>query len=101
MDREYALSAARRYAQHVTREFPGSRVILFGSCARDEASEHSDIDIAVLYKVSSPSENLSVSARLWRLTAVCDPLIEPVLISEFNNDRLFHREIQRDGIYIN
>lgn len=102
MDREEAIRRVKHYAGYVRQEFPGSQIILFGSCARNEANEESDIDVAVLYPVSDRHQLFKANARLFGIAAECgEPLIEPIMLRDLNDEWLFHREIQRDGIYIN
>jgi predicted nucleotidyltransferase len=52
---------------------PGSRVILFGSCVRDEADPHSDIDFLVI-----EPEVKDRHAEMVRLRRVLRPLRIPV-----------------------
>lgn len=99
MDRQYGIEVARRFSDAVKAEFAPCQVILFGSCARGTATEHSDIDIAVVRK-TEVKDRIAVGGKLWMLAADIEPNIEPILINELT-DSLFHREIKRDGIYIN
>ena len=40
--------AIRRVAEHIGRQADAERVVLFGSYARGEATEHSDVDLLVI-----------------------------------------------------
>ncbi len=47
----------REYVRHLTREFHPRKVVLFGSCARGEAHEDSDVDLLVVMdQVKDPDE---------------------------------------------
>jgi predicted nucleotidyltransferase len=72
---------------------------LFGSYARDNFREDSDIDVAVIVSNIS-GDFFSVNPLLWKLRRQVDDRIEPVLIDR-NNDRSgFLEEIKRNGIEI-
>jgi hypothetical protein len=47
MRRDQAIAALRAHLPEIRREFGVRRIALFGSTARDEAEEHSDLDILV------------------------------------------------------
>jgi predicted nucleotidyltransferase len=49
MDKTNALKIARKYADAVKTRFDYSKVILFGSYAKGNFHEDSDIDIAVVF----------------------------------------------------
>ena len=51
MDKNNAIKIAGIYAQAVRNKFNNNRVILFGSYARGNFNEDSDIDIAVITKI--------------------------------------------------
>jgi predicted nucleotidyltransferase len=53
------------FSQRIGSEFGAERIILFGSYARGEVTEDSDIDLLVVAKTSlSPSERYSAVRRL-------------------------------------
>jgi hypothetical protein len=52
MRREDAISTLRGYLPALRRDFGVRRLSLFGSTARDEAREDSDLDILVEFEVS-------------------------------------------------
>lgn len=65
------------------------RAVLFGSYARGEANEWSDIDLVVVApELESPADRQLVD-RLWRLRATTDARIEPIPCGE--------REWETDG----
>jgi len=51
MRRDEAISALRRYLPDLRRDFSVRRIALFGSTARDEASQESDVDVLVDFEV--------------------------------------------------
>ena len=50
MDRNEALQLLSQHRAEITREFGISRLALFGSTARNEANESSDIDVLVSFE---------------------------------------------------
>ena len=51
MRRDEAISALRSYLPDLRRDFSLRRIALFGSTARDEASQESDVDVLVDFEV--------------------------------------------------
>lgn len=50
MDRNEALQLLSQHRAEITREFGISRLALFGSTARNEANESSDVDVLVSFE---------------------------------------------------
>jgi predicted nucleotidyltransferase len=76
------------------RDFPVVKdIILFGSCARQNLSDYSDIDLAlVVSEPISPEEEWSIdySIRNWDSNLACDVIFVP--------ERAFDGEIRGDTI---
>jgi uncharacterized protein len=75
MDKKDALNIAQRYASAVKANFNYLRIILFGSYAKGNYNEDSDIDIAVVFK--DYSNLLDMQLELMRLRRKIDSRIEP------------------------
>lgn len=99
MDQEKVLSIARKYASAVREIVDAAAIFLYGSCARGTASAESDIDIAVVVD-EVPDDYLGAVAALWRLTRCVDSAIEPVLLTEADNDSGFLQTVRRTGIAV-
>jgi uncharacterized protein len=97
MDKAEAIELVRRYAAAVSQELPVTRVILFGSYVTGHPSEDSDIDVAVVMHDVAVDEYLGVLKRLCLLRTRIDPLIEPHLMLEVENDGGFLQEVKRTG----
>jgi predicted nucleotidyltransferase len=75
MDKTDALIIAKRYAFAVNENYKHIRIILFGSYAKGNYTDDSDIDIAVVIK--DYSNLLDIQLELMRLRRKIDSRIEP------------------------
>jgi predicted nucleotidyltransferase len=80
------------------------RGVLFGSFARGEAEEWSDIDLVVIAPELDDLSDRSLVTRLWALRAETDSRIEPIPCGEreweINGDRHVIEVARREGIVI-
>ncbi len=75
MDKKDALKLAVKYANEVRSKYDYVRIILFGSYAKDNFNEDSDIDIAVILR--DYSNLIDIQLDLMRLRRKIDSRIEP------------------------
>jgi predicted nucleotidyltransferase len=75
MDKTDALNIAQKYAETLRNTFDLKKVILFGSYAKGNSREDSDIDIAVVF--SDYADRLDRQVELMKLTRQIDTRIEP------------------------
>lgn len=75
MDKTDALNIVQRYARAVKANYKYSRVILFGSFAKGNYNDDSDIDVAVIFK--DYSNLMDMQLELMRLRRKIDSRIEP------------------------
>lgn len=101
MDQRDALSIARAYADVVKYKYDNTKVILFGSFAKDSYNNDSDIDIAVVLK--DYSNLMDIQLELMRLRRKIDSRIEPHPFreEEFEMSNPIVNEIVRYGKLIN
>jgi predicted nucleotidyltransferase len=59
-----------------------SRLVLFGSFARGDADEFSDIDLIVVAPEFDGPREISLVEKLWRATISADNRIEPIPCGE-------------------
>ena len=81
---------------------PFSSVLVFGSAARDEMHEHSDIDIAVV-GTSFKGDRMEEMHELWRLRRPISTRIQPIwFYPEHLEDKYstLAQEIKKDGIRV-
>jgi predicted nucleotidyltransferase len=99
--------AARAYHARLDDELPGRvrRVVLFGSWARGEAHEESDVDIFVLLARDATPRECAHAIDIGAAIGFEHRLpFAPLVLSErawdemVRRERLLPREIERDGV---
>jgi predicted nucleotidyltransferase len=97
MDKRDAISLARRYAQVVQDKYGAARFILFGSYAKGNFHEDSDIDVAVIF--GDYENGFRRDVELMNLTRKVDLRIEPHAFrtSEFTADDPLAYEVMKYG----
>lgn|SRR5450759_4469049 len=97
MDKTDALNIAQKYASVVKANFNYIRIILFGSYAKGNFNDDSDIDIAVVLK--DYSSLIDIQLELMRLRRNIDSRIEPHPFreSEFDLSNPIVNEILKFG----
>ena len=96
MDRGYVLDRVRLFAEKARHSMDVRQVILFGSYAKGNATDASDIDVAVVTGARA-GDWLEASAQLFRLRRDIDLAIEPVLVDSTTDRSGFLEEIRRTG----
>ena len=96
MRRENALAALRRFKKERGKEFDIVALGLFGSVARDEAGERSDVDI--VFRTDSPNL-FRVSRMRQELAALMGCEVDVVRVRDRMNPRLRAR-IEREATYV-
>jgi len=97
VDKSEALNIAQKYAEVVNDRFSLVRVILFGSFAKGNFHDDSDIDIAVI--LHDYNNLLDIQLELMRLRRKIDSRIEPHPFreEEFNLSNPLVHEIMKYG----
>jgi len=75
MDKNDAVKIAGRYAEIIDQQYDFLKIILFGSYAKGNYHEDSDIDIAIVFK--DFSNLIDMQVELMRLRRKIDSRIEP------------------------
>ncbi len=77
------VSAIKRYLSVLpTAGIHASRAVLFGSFARDEADQYSDIDLVVIAPEFDNESDFETIKNLWETTLLADNRIEPIPCGE-------------------
>jgi predicted nucleotidyltransferase len=75
MNKAAAIDIAQKYASAVKAKYNYSKIILFGSYAKGSYNDHSDIDIAIVFK--DYTNLIDMQLELMRLRRKIDSRIEP------------------------
>lgn len=98
-------AVVRRYLAAIREAgIDATRAVLFGSHARGDADEWSDIDIIVIAPVFDHRRDRELVTKLWRLRAYTDSRIEPIACGEreweTDDGRPILEYARREGIVI-
>lgn len=98
MDKEQAIKLAQRYKAAIAEQLPLKALYLYGSFSKGTYSADSDIDIAVILEHLN-DDYFEDTPLLWKLRRKISTLIEPVLLTEDDNNPLYS-DILKTGILI-
>ena len=102
MDKTKVKGIIQRYiSELIKNNIIFDRIFLFGSVAKDKATDNSDIDVAII--VDNLKDKLKLQLTLMKIRREIDLRIEPHPISkqDFNIQNPFAKEIIDYGIEIN
>jgi len=99
MDKSEVISIVSKYKVLVSRHFDIENIILFGSYAKGNQKEDSDIDVAVVVN-SMDLDFFTYAPLLWKLRREIDDRIEPILIEKNKDESGFLKEILKTGLII-
>jgi predicted nucleotidyltransferase len=105
MDRKETLSKVSEYVRILNDSgLLIDKAFLFGSAARNDWNEGSDIDVLLVSKRFDDSSDDLAYGLIWKLTRKVDRRIEPfaVGLSRFNNDEVspLLQIVKKEGIPI-
>ena len=96
LDKATVISAVKRYADLVVKEFAPVAVVLYGSYAAGTPRDDSDIDVAVVFNGFN-GDWLDVSSALWRLRHEISFDIEPILLDSAHDKSGFTAHVFKTG----
>lgn len=98
MDKGEAIKIAELYIDTISRKYSILQSFLFGSFAKGNYNEDSDIDVAIV--INSVSDIIDAQIDLMKLRRKVDLRIEPhpFNIQDFNNENPVVNEILKYGI---
>ena len=75
------------------------QMVLFGSYAKGNNREDSDIDVAIIVD-KIEGDYFSTRPLLWKLRREVDDRIEPIILDKSHDESGFLKEILKNGIQI-
>jgi len=93
-----SIEEIRSYITPVVEKYPIERVILFGSYARGEATEKSDVDLIV--ESGGKMRNTKIFTLGGELLGVLPVRVDVYDILEIANPSALYENIQKDGVII-
>ena len=99
MDNEEVIDKLKMYEKLLSKYMKFDEMILFGSYAKGNAREDSDVDVAIVVKTLT-GDYFSTRPLLWRIRREVDDRIEPVLIEKTHDESGFLSEIMKNGVAI-
>ena len=99
MDKEEVIKKVQTYIQLLKNHFNIEQVFLFGSYAKNNYHEDSDIDVAIVVE-EVKGDYFETTPILWRLRREVDDRIEPILIERKHDKSGFLSEVRKSGIEI-
>lgn len=100
MDNSEIITKISKYKLLLSKYFDIDKVVLFGSYAKGNQHEYSDIDVAIIVN-SLQQDFFTYAPLLWKLRREVDDRIEPIIIDKNNDKSGFLTEILRTGVEIN
>ncbi len=99
MDKNEVISIVSKYKLLVSKHFEIESMILFGSYAKGNQKDDSDIDVAIVVN-SITQDFFSYAPLLWKLRREIDDRIEPILVEKNKDESGFLKEILKTGLII-
>jgi predicted nucleotidyltransferase len=99
MDKSEVIRIVTKYKLLVSKHFDVESMILFGSYAKGNQKDDSDIDVAIVVN-SITQDFFSYAPLLWKLRREIDDRIEPILIEKNKDESGFLKEILKTGFII-
>jgi len=99
MDYTEVINKLKTYKKLLSKHMAFDQMVLFGSYAKGNAHEESDVDVAIVVQ-SLSGDFFSTRPLLWKIRRQVDDRIEPVLIETDNDDSGFLAEIMKTGVVI-
>ena len=99
LDKAAVINTVEKYADVITKELSPNAIILYGSYAKGNPHDESDIDVAVIFNGFS-GDWLETSSRLWRLGREVSYDIEPILLDSSCDKSGFVKNIYKTGYII-
>ncbi len=99
MDKTEVILKLQQYKVLLKEYFDVHKVFLFGSYAKGDNKNNSDIDVAIVVN-NLKGDYFATTPLLWKLRRQIDDRIEPIIFEKDKDSSGFLEEIQKSGIEI-
>ena len=99
MDKTEVIIKLKRYKKLLSQEMSFDKMILFGSYAKGNQREDSDVDVAIVVD-EMQGDYFLTRPLLWRVRREVDDRIEPIILEKSNDESGFLDEVMKNGILI-
>ncbi len=99
MDKTEAIKKLKIYKKLLLKNMLFDQMVLFGSYAKGNNREDSDIDVAIIVD-KIEGDYFSTRPLLWKLRREVDDRIEPIILDKSHDESGFLKEILKNGIQI-
>ncbi len=99
MDRDAVINSLQNYKALLSQHFSIQEMYLFGSYAKGNYHDDSDIDVAVVVD-HLEGGYLDYTPKLWKLRRSIDIRIEPILFEQGKDPSGFLETIRLNGIRV-
>jgi predicted nucleotidyltransferase len=99
MDKKEVIIKLKKYKKLLSKEMLFNKMFLFGSYAKGNPREDSDIDVAIIVN-KIEGDFFSTRPLLWRIRREVDDRIEPVILEQTHDESGFLKEVIKNGILI-
>lgn len=99
MDKAEIIEKLKKYKELLAKQMSFEKMVLFGSYAKGNPREDSDVDVAIIVE-ELIGDYFSIRPLLWRIRREVDDRIEPFLFERKHDDSGFLEEVLRTGIVI-
>lgn len=99
MDKTEVITKLKTYKQLLKQQMSFDKMILFGSYAKGNQRNDSDVDVAIIVD-ELQGDYFSTRPLLWRVRREVDDRIEPFILEMKHDESGFLEEIMKTGILI-
>ena len=99
MDKSEIIIKLKKYKKLLSQQMSFDKMILFGSYAKGNQREDSDVDVAIVVD-KIKGDYFSTRPLLWRVRREVDDRIEPVILETEHDESGFLADIMENGIMI-
>ena len=101
--KDEVIALIRTFVEDLRRDFPINRAFLFGSYARGQIKDYSDIDLALICPAITSANSFELNQKIFHRAMLFNVELEPICFSpeEFEQEQLpIIQDIKQSGVEI-